>query len=243
MRWWIALAAAATGLSLASAEARPFQAHWKSPLLDVEYGWSAEANAVPALVKRFRADLDKQRSSLLATARADAAERKKHGYPFNQYSLVKKVMTAGQTPRLLSLRIDSYEYTGGAHGMSGTRGLLWDRRSNRQVAFKALFRNAPAFLAALRGPYCRALDLERAKRRKGEKLGGDFDQCPAFADLGFVPADSNGNGRFDKLLVIAGPYVAGPYAEGQYEIGLPMNSARAAMVRREYRASFEVQRQ
>lgn len=238
MRRWIAFAAAAASLSLTSASARPFQTHWKSPYLDVEYSWSSEANAVPALVKRFTADLNKQRSSLLATAKSDAAERKKQGYPFNPYSLVTKVTTAGQTPRLLSLQIDTYAYTGGAHGNSGVTGLLWDRRAGKTIAFNALFRRAPAFLAALRGPYCKALDAERAKRRQGEKLGGEFDACPAFSDLTFVPEDSNKNGRFDKLLVIAGPYVAGPYAEGEYAIALPMNRTRTAMVKTEYRSSF-----
>lgn len=238
MRRWIALAAAAAALLLTSADARPYQAHWKSPYLDLEYGWSSEANVVPTLVKRFTADLRKQRSSMLASARSDAAERKKQGFPFNAYSLVTKITTAGQTPRLLSLKIDSYAFTGGAHGNSGTKGLLWDRRAGKEIPFNGLSRRASAFLAALHGPYCRALDTERAKRRQGEKLGGEFDLCPPFSDLALIPADSNRNSRFDTLLVVAGPYVAGPYAEGAYEISLPMSSARIGLVRPEYRASF-----
>jgi hypothetical protein len=55
--------------------------------------------------------MNKQRASLAATARSDAAERKKNGFPFNQYSAVTSIESAGQTARLLSLRIDSYEFT------------------------------------------------------------------------------------------------------------------------------------
>jgi Deacetylase PdaC len=238
MNRWITLASAAAASLLTGAGARPFATHSKTPYLELQYSWSSEANAAPLLVKRFTADLHRQRTKLLAQARNAAAERKEQGFPFNPYSLVTKITTAGQTPRLLSLRIDTYAFTGGAHGNSGTKGLLWDRRRSKEVAFGDLFRRGSAFLAALRGPYCRALSAERAKRRQGETFGGEFDQCPPFSDLTLIPADSNRNGRFDTLLVVADPYVAGPYAEGRYEIEMPMNAARVAMITAQYRSSF-----
>jgi hypothetical protein len=92
-------------------------------------------------------------------------------------------------------------------------------------------------------PYCKRLDAERAKRRQGEKLGGEFDQCPKYSELSVYPADKNRNGRFDRITFVASPYVAGPYVEGEYEISLPVSSALIAAMKPEYRASFEVQRQ
>jgi peptidoglycan-N-acetylmuramic acid deacetylase PdaC-like protein len=238
MRWSIAFTAAMTALSPTGAGTRPFAIHSKSPYLELQYGWSSEANSVPLLVERFTADMRKQRSKMLADARNDAAERKEQGFPFNRYLLVTKITTAGQSPRLLSLRIDSYAFTGGAHGNSGTKGLLWDRRGGKEIAFDELFQRGPAFLAALHNPYCRALTLERAKRRQGEKFGGEFDRCPALSNLALIPKDSNHDGRFDTLLVVADPYVAGPYAEGEYAIGMPMNSGQIDKLKAEYRSSF-----
>ena len=234
----IAFAALAAAFCVASADAKPFKTESKSKYLELEYGWSSEANAIPALVKRFTADMRKQRTSLTAQAQSDAAERKKQGFPFNAYSLVTSIETAGETQRLLSLRIDTYQFTGGAHGNSGTTPLLWDRRLGKEIDFNSLFRPNSGFLTGIRGPYCRALDAERKKRRQGEKLGGDFDKCPAFSELALIPTDSNRNGRFDRLLLVADQYVAGPYSEGQYEITLPVNAGQIAKLKPEYRVSF-----
>jgi hypothetical protein len=225
-------------LLAAGVVAKPFKTEFKSKFLDFEYGWSSEANAVPALVRRFTMDMRKQRASLTAQAQSDAADRRKQGFPFNPYSETTSIATAGQTPRLLSLQIDSYSFTGGAHGNSGTTALLWDRRTAKEIPFNSLFRTNSGLVTGFRGPYCRALDAERNKRRQGETPGGDFDKCPAFSELALIPADSNHNGRFDHLLLIAAPYVAGPYVEGEYEISLPVKPAETAKLKPEYRSSF-----
>ena len=52
-------------------------------------------------------------------------------------------------------------------------------------------------------------------------------------------SDSDKNGRFDHLVVIADQYVAGPYAEGNYEISLPITAAMIERMKPEYRLSFE----
>jgi hypothetical protein len=234
----IALAALGAAFFVAGASAKPFKTELKSKWLDFQYGWSSEANAVPALVQRFTADMKKQRASLTAQAQKDAADRKKQGFPFNAYQQVTSITTEGETSRLLSLRNDTYQFTGGAHGNSGTKALLWDRKLDKQVDFSALFRAGSGYLTVLRGPYCKALDAERKKRRQGQQLGGEFDQCPAFSELTLMPADPKHRGRFNQVLVVADPYVAGPYAEGSYDITLPVNAATITRLKPEYRGSF-----
>ena len=238
MKRGIALAAATAAIFAAGAGAKPFKTEFKSSLLDFQYSWSSEANAIPSLVARFTADMRKQRASLTSQAQQDAAQRKKQGFPFNPYQQITSITTEGETPRLLSLRNDTYQFTGGAHGNSGTKGILWDRKLNKEIAFAALFRSAPAALAALRDPYCKALNAERKKRRQGEQLGGEFDQCPKFSELTLMPADPKHKGRFNQILVVADPYVAGPYVEGSYDINVPVNAGMIARLKPEYRSSF-----
>jgi hypothetical protein len=150
---------------------------------------------------------------------------------------------AGETPRLLALSNELGTFTGGAHPNSNVGALLWDRKLNREIGLGALFA-APSALAALtRADYCRRLDAERLKRRGGEKLGGDFDQCPKYSELAIYPADAKGNHRFDQIKFVASPYVAGPYVEGQYEISMPVSVRLISAMKPEYRASFEAQRQ
>lgn len=238
MRRGIALAAVGAAFLIAGVSAKPFKTELKSTVLDFEYSWSSEANAIPVLVARFTADMKTQRASLTAAAQKDAAERKKQGFPFNAYQQVTGITTEGETPRLLSLRNDTYQFTGGAHGNSVTKALLWDRKLSKQIDFDALFRPGSGVLTSLKAPYCKALDAERKKRRQGEQLGGEFDQCPQFSELTILPSDSKHKGRFNQLLIVADQYVAGPYAEGQYEISMPVNTGLVAKLKSEYRASF-----
>ena len=53
--------------------AKAFVYDEKNDLLDYHFEWSAEAAAVPELVERFKADLDKDKAKLLASAKEDKA--------------------------------------------------------------------------------------------------------------------------------------------------------------------------
>jgi hypothetical protein len=66
-----------------------------------------------------------------------------------------------------------------------------------------------------------------------------FDDCPGLDDIAIIPTDKDGNGRFERLMLVASPYVAGPWAEGSYEIELGVTSDLIAAIKEEYRAGFE----
>jgi hypothetical protein len=244
MKWGIFLsivALAAAPVCAAHDQMRPFNYSFKNKYAEVSFSWSKEAAAVPALVKRFHAELLKAKADTIAGGKEDYALRK------IGWESSTKVTTSGQSPRLLSLSREDWEFTGGAHGNGGTTGLLWDRRLNKEISFAALFSSASAYGSVLRPPYCRALDQERIKRRGGDgKLNngiGEFDSCPKLSDLAIIPADSHHNRRFDEIHLIASPYLAGPYAEGEYDITLPVRQALIELMKPEYRSSFEAQRQ
>jgi hypothetical protein len=226
-----------------TAAATPHKVVRSSNALDFKYQWSAEAAAIPALDLR----LYKEAKAALSVAQKDAREgqalAREQKRDFISYDYSMTWTTVGETPRLLSLASDLGSFEGGAHPNSNYGSLLWDRPLNRAVGITALFTNANQFSAVTRASYCKRLDAERAKRRQGEKLGGEFDQCPKYSELAVFPADKNRNGRFDRITFVASPYVAGPYVEGEYEISLPVSSALIAAMNPEYRSSFEVQRQ
>jgi hypothetical protein len=224
--------------------AKAFVHEENNDLIEFHYGWSAEADAVPQLVERFKAAMDKTKAELLANARTGKAEREKQDFPFNPYSSSTDYNTAGQSRRLLSLSVEVASYTGGAHGNYGTSGLLWDRQAQKQIKVANLFAAAQNMDRLLTQPWCDALNEAREEKR-GEPVGGDgtFDECPKLADISIIPADKDKDGKFDRLLLIADPYVAGPYAEGSYEIELPVSDDVIAALRSEYRDSFEAQPQ
>lgn len=119
--------APATAAKPAAPAPQAFVFDEKNELIEFHYAWSAEAAAVPQLVDRFRKEMDKVKTELVAGAQADKAARDKQGDDFNGHTSSTDYTTAGQSDRLLSLQGEIGAYTGGAHGNHGTSPLLWDR--------------------------------------------------------------------------------------------------------------------
>ena len=224
--------------------AKAFELDEKNDLLEYHYGWSAEAAAVPELVARFQAAMEKDKAELTANAKEDKASRAKDGYPFHPYSSSTQYTTAGQSLRLLSLSADISAYTGGAHGNFGTSSLLWDRDAKKEIAVADLFDPPARFAGLVSKPWCDALNIQRIKKREEQPQPGEmFWDCPKLSEIAIVPTDKDGNRRFERLVLTASPYVAGPYVEGEYEIELPVSQPLITALKTEYRASFEVQPQ
>ena len=223
-----------------SAPAKPFVSDEKTDLIDFHYAWPAEAAAVPQLANRLRQDMAKAKAELLAGAREDQAMREEQGIEFHGFMSSTDYNTMGQSNRLLSLSVESGSYTGGAHGNYGVSALLWDRAANRQVQFAELFANPANMDRLLTQRWCDALNKEREKKR-GEPIGGSgmFDECPELDEVAIIPGDKGKNGRFETLALVASPYVAGPWVEGAYEIELAVMPDLLAVLKDDYRLSFE----
>lgn len=234
------LLAAAAGSAPASAQVNLAS---RDALLEFRYSWPAEARAIPALDSRFRADAARQKRDATAAAQADRRARRQIKAPFNRHYLVRNWTLRGQSPRLLQLESMTDTFTGGAHPMSVTGSLLWDRRLGRPVALDTLLTRAGGWSSAIRGPFCNILDKERTRRRGAPVRGRDmFGECPALRDLTVSLQDGNGDRRFDRVRITADAYVAGPYAEGKYVISIPVTAAMVARVKADYRSSFRAQR-
>jgi hypothetical protein len=183
--------------------------------------------------------MEKTKAELIANAEEDKAMRTKEGYDYNQHSSSTGYETSGQSDRLLSLRVDAGSFEGGAHPNSGTNALLWDRQANREINFADLFVDKSNRDRLLTQRWCDSLNKAREEKR-GEPVGGGgmFDDCPGLDDIAVMPVDSNKDGRFDRLLLVASPYVAGPYVEGSYEIELDVTPDLIAGMKKEYQPSF-----
>jgi len=220
--------------------AKAFAHDVKNDLIEFHYGWSAEAAAVPQLVDRFSKDMNKAQAELVAGATEDKAFREKEGFDFHGHSSTTDYTTAGQSTRLLSLSVDVAAYTGGAHGNYGTNGLLWDRQSAKEILVADLFAEPANMDRLLTQRWCDALNKAR-KEKRGEPVGGGgmFDDCPKLGEIAVIPTDKDKDGRFERLILTASPYVAGSYAEGSYEIDLAVTPDLIAALRGDYRNSFE----
>ena len=219
--------------------ARPFSTEVTTDLIQFSFSWPAEASAIPELVQRFHSEMDKEKAELIASAKEDKAMREKMKTDFNPFMATTAYETGGQSARLLSLRSDGSGYTGGAHGYAGTSALLWDRQGKREIKFADLFADKANRDRLLTQRWCDALNKAREEKR-GEPVGGGslFDDCPALDEISIIPMDPDKDGRFDRLLLVASPYVAGPWVEGAYEIELKVTPDLISGLKAEYRPSF-----
>ena len=245
MRASLALLIAATIAAPLSAQrsAKAVNIAKTSDALDFDYSWPAEAAAIRQLNKRFSDDAKTALNRALSDALSDMKTAKADKREFHQHFFSRAWKSAGQSQRLLSLGETTGIFTGGAHPNSNNSALLWDRKLAREIKLDALFLRTGAFEKLTRTDYCKRLGAERKKRRQGEKIGGQFDECPRFSELAIAPADKDKDRRFDHIRFIASPYVAGPYVEGDYEIDVPVSRQLMAAMKPLYRSSFEPQRQ
>ncbi|WP_379922274.1 PdaC/SigV domain-containing protein [Erythrobacter sp. R86502] len=202
------------------------------------YAWPAEVSAVPLLAKQFTAERDK----LLAEQKADWTEAIAEYGNSDCIACVNRGFgktweVVADLPRFLSLSASFYAYTGGAHGNSAHDALVWDREKNAAIKPAAMFRSPAALQDALGAAWCKALKAQRTKRLGEEYSDDGFFPCPPIADL-TVLVGSSDKQAFDRIGLIAAPYVAGSYAEGDYEVTMPVNAAVLAAVKPEYKAAF-----
>lgn len=205
------------------------------------YSWPAEVAAIPALVRRFTAE----RAKLLSEQKADFAEglsfADAEGCVGCNRDISHDWSVIANTPRFLVLSGGTYVYSGGAHGNTTFEALVWDRKAKKALDPSRMFRSRDALQAALGEPWCARLKTERA-RRLGEEAGAAAEEdslfpCPPIADLSVLPATSNGE-QFDRIMLIAAPYVAGSYAEGVYAVTVPLTPEVLAAVGPRYKAAF-----
>ncbi len=212
----------------------------ESEYLHFHYGWPAAAEAVPTLRAELRARMAAARARAMEMAAEGRGTAAGEGWQMPAHSHEQDWSLDGSTGQLMSLSAGVATYAGGAHGNLAYESLLWDRAEDRPVDASALLR---AGLGAMEERYCRDLDRQREEKR-GEPVRRDPEDphtsCPALAERVLAPADSDGNGRFDRLNVLIPPYAAGPYVEGDYVVAIPFEPADLAALPDGYRPAFEV---
>lgn len=233
-----ATSASATATSAPGAVAFADNAGKDDASREFAYSWPAAVSAVPALVQRFTAERDQ----LLAEQKAEWAEAVaefagQDCVACTNRSFEKTWEVVADLPRFLSLSASFYAYTGGAHGNGAYDALVWDREAETALDPKSLFRSEAALQEALGETWCKALKAERMKRMGADFSDDGFFACPPIADLTLLLGSSNKQ-SFNRIGLLAAPYVAGSYAEGTYEVTLPVTPEVLAAVKPEYKAAF-----
>ncbi|MXO74604.1 DUF4163 domain-containing protein [Altererythrobacter aerius] len=234
-------AASATASARAQGNARAVSE--ETDLYSFKFSYPAAAGAIAPLAARLDDEAEKARAELIAEAKAAQAEAQKEGFPYHAHSYGAEWQTVADISGFLSLSNLFSTYTGGAHGMYGMQGYVWDKRAGRGFDSADLFTSKAALQSALGDALCDALNRERVEKRGAPIDPGDelFSGCPGLDEATVLVGSSNAK-TFDRITVWYGPYVAGSYAEGAYELDFPMSPAMVAAVKPAYRVAFSAKR-
>jgi hypothetical protein len=206
--------------------AAPFAYAAKSPQAEVSLKLPAILARQPDLHARLYSEGVRDLKAFAEGAQEDHGEE---GADLPPYTREVEWQASGETGKLLTLRKQTYEYTGGAHPNSVLDALVWDKAMKRQIAPASLFR-AKADFAALDAALCEAVTAARR-----ERVGADFQPdpqsfpCPKWRESTYVLAPSSSGGKAGGLTFLFSPYAVGAYAEGPYEITVPLSVFQAAL--------------
>lgn len=204
----------------------------RTALLDFDYAWPAEAEAVPALRAELRRRMESAHAEALGSARETRGASRDAHVPFHTELLDQAWSLEAANGRFLSLTADVHSDNGGAHPNRDFEALIWDRARGRPTSVRALL--GPAALARMSARYCAALAAQVAARGAEPPT-----PCPPLAERPLSFADRDHDGRFDALHVLVAPYVAASYADGSFVVDVAFERGDLDAVAAADRAAFE----
>lgn len=211
----------------------------KTDAITFSYSWPAPANAIEGLNAELETRAEAAKVEFSGYAEKAKADAEDGDYYFMAHSYEAGWEVAADLPGFLSLGGGRSTYMGGAHGNSDYDSLLWDKTAGQVIEPVDLFTSPTNFREAVREFYCSRLRDARAERIGKEMVRGTdiYESCPELSELAVVMVSENGE-TFDRIDMIAAPYVVGSYAEGSYTVEMPVDSAVRYAVKPEYKDAF-----
>ena len=117
---------------------------------------------------------------------------------------------------LITVQLDSYIFTGGAHGYGSTRFLNFEKNSGQELARKDLFKNHRKFV-----------DFAEERFRKQEKIPGNqsINSTGLMFELDEFYLPENIGFTEEGLKLLYNPYEVASYADGTIELTIPYEEA------------------
>lgn len=144
----------------------------------------------------------------LADADAESNEN------FYGYSLYQTVTTARADNRILSLRDDTYQYTGGAHGMFYREGVTFDAKSGKKLELRDLVNDWDNFVTE-----ASAGVIYYLKENYSEELVDDYAEI--IESMWIEGTEPDWYVDASSIVIVLQEYMVGPYSMGTIEVHLP----------------------
>jgi hypothetical protein len=174
---------------------------------------------VPALYSKLYSEGVNDLEAFFDGSKGEHAELVAAGAPAVPFARELDWKLGAETPRLIGLKLEEYENTGGAHPNASLGALIWDKQQGKVLAPTDLLR-AGADPRALDKLVCDAVHAAK-QERTGSPALMEGTKCPSFAEAKLSLLPSTAPGKAGGLEVLISPYEIGPWVEGSYEVELP----------------------
>lgn len=121
-----------------------------------------------------------------------------------------------ESSSVLSISLDAYIYTGGAHGYSGRRYLNFDVGQAQELSQDALFSNRSAFGKIAETAFRKAKDIPMGSAINSTGFMFEENRFHLPENIGFTP---------EGVVLHYNPYEVASYADGAIEITIPYKQA------------------
>jgi hypothetical protein len=156
------------------------------------------------LNNRFEQEASIFMTGIETQAGEDIKEAAKSGYPFRQYNATSTYKAAYNQNGLLSITVDYYQFTGGAHGATERKPYNYDLETGKELSLQDLFKAGVN--------YKEILNREIAAQIKANPEGDYFTQ----PEMGFETIDDDQPFYLTDggLVVYFAQYEIAPYVAG-----------------------------
>lgn len=140
-------------------------------------------------------------------------ECQEQGYPVRPYEVITRCQVGSQSQDRLSLYVDYYQYTGGAHGLTERRAYNIDLKTGKELTLKDLFSDDCNYQEDINRFIQNQINAHPESYFTDPETGGFTDIAE---DQSFYLED-------EFLVIYFGLYEIAPYASGIPEFRIPLN--------------------
>ncbi len=155
----------------------------------------------------------------LASSFMESYERMKAEHPEDTFGWIGKIegKIGFNSDKLINIVIDSYMFTGGAHGYSGTRSLLFEASTGKNITYEKLFKNVEEFRKFAEKRFREKFTIPEGEGINSTGLMFENDRFVLPQNI-FI--------KEDGILLLYNTYEIASYAEGQQQLFIPMDQAQ-----------------
>ena len=169
-----------------------------------------ESGVLTAINQRFEGDAMDFKQTLEVEVKEYVAECEAAGYPIRPYQLFTRYQQCSLNDDILSLYVDYYQYTGGAHGMTARLGYNIDLKTGKLLPLAELFKPGYDYKTVIDKEINRQIALDPETYFEG--------------DMGFqgIGKEQNYYLEGENLVIYFNQYEIAPYAAGIREFKIPL---------------------